>query len=237
MYSIKPYVLIFLILFFLTSCCEPYKEKTINVTQSFEDLKIKTREHFQSVATDPKNEPHISFAYGSKGMYPEGDGWDKPFNPPYNYGKKFFENFSEKQDKFLNINIYSDYHFIRKNTETSLLTPTLGFCNEKRDGTTYALTTYNSNPIISDNLNHFSLYFSIPMLINKGKISEIGTQKALCIKTWDSWQKGATCGNKGIKWKFNDIRIEANQIETIMQNLKDQGIEYDYPENPIDYDD
>ena len=44
------------------------------------------------------------------------------------------------------------------------------------------------------------------------------------------------CGNEIIDWKFNTIRIEANQIETIMQNLKDQGVEYDYPENPIDYD-
>ena len=230
-------VVVLLWLTLLTGCCEPYKEKTYHHSLQLEKINIVNRVTFEEIVLKPNNKKGITDTEYFGGSIITGSFfWEDPVNLPYNYGKYFFQNFSTEQDLFLKININSDHTLVNGKGDTRLFVPSLGFCDSSRDGTTGAFIVKNKTPETVDNLNHFSNYFSIPMLISQGKITEPGAQEALCIKTWGSWQKGATCGNKGIKWKFNDIRIEANQIETIMQNLKDQGIEYDYPEKPIDYD-
>ena len=187
-------------LLYLTSCCEPYKEKTISKTQYIEDsMSIVDRKDFRYFVfnninlhtdetgfyeiLDDGSKDYSPFGFSS--LIKESDGWNEPLNLPNNYGKEFYADISIKQDLFLAINISRD-KINREKYKTIYGRTTLGFCNNSRDGTYDPVIYKNINSTISDNLKHFTTYYSIPILISKGKITKPGTQVPLCIKTWGS---------------------------------------------------
>jgi len=233
-------VFIISLLAFLSSCTCSLDDTKLYPVQYLGGLSTDNRENIESYLKE-----NIHFLSGSSyGQISFLKKWKKPLEPPENYGQDFFKDITNSHDLFLTINLSSDYDYKNWNDDKKkfsdrLLPQNIKTCNSNNY---FNLFTYpNTETAIADNLHHITIHASIPVLINRGIIKEKGKQQDLCLSARDVSSEcidpPAFCITTGLcryrTWDYQEVRIEANQIETIMKNLKDQGIEYDYPENPI----
>jgi len=226
----------------LTACCKSTEHRKYDQTHYIERLSTTTREEVER--DSDQNERYFDIAsglfydtdYSQGGEYYNGYQWHHPENQPNTYGKDFYAQFSVEQDQFLTLFLASDHDY-QDGRSSVLFIPEINFCEGPvriRGSLSTRIYPNTSDTEIADSLHRFKAQISIPILIAKGVIQPEGSQKALCVTAKGFISQGDVCSNSVNKnWRYNEIRIEANEIESIMNDLKAQGIEYDYPENPI----
>jgi hypothetical protein len=146
------------------------------------------------------------------------------------YGNTFFSQLETQKDLFLSIYLSSDHNFTeyrRPSKHLELFRPFIYICGTSFKGNRLWLTIFpNDQPDVIDNKFHHIAQISIPILIDKGFISN--EQKDLCIHT-AFFNPDLDYGGEHNKWAFNEVTIESFKIEAFMKELKDKGIDYPYP--------
>lgn len=220
----------------LYGCCRPIVEKTYDQVHYLDSMDILSRVEMEELLV--KNDEYLH--HGDSGcIYDLGFGqmyngcrWDLKGEPPYHYGAAFFSDITEPKDTFLQVSFRSDHDYKNPNRYSiKFFSPKLSVCDQ--ENSIKLLTLPDDSPNISDSLYGLKSFISIPILISRGLIRPAGQQKALCMTTSNDWIKGTLCNNVIKNWEFNTIRIEANEIEALMQKLADKGVTYEYPETPL----
>jgi hypothetical protein len=158
----------------------------------------------------------------------EDEYFEKKTNHVAYYGNTFFSQLETQKDLFLSIYLSSDHDFTeyyRAVKHLELFRPLIYICGTSFSGDNrlWLAIFPNDQPDVIDNQFHHIAQISIPILIDKGLISN--EQKDLCIHT-AFFDSDFDLGGEHKEWFFNEVTIESFILEALMKELKDKGIVY-----------
>ena len=125
-------------------------------------------------------------------------------------------------------------YFEGKSGHAMLMEPWLGSCSLVADEPLITTLIYpNESTSEPSDMYKFRAQSSILMMISKGMI-RAGEQPDLCVTIrYSQSANDMYCYDDFYEWEFNLLRIPGEQITALMNDLAEQGIVYEYPDEPI----